>query len=238
MKQIGQIANNIATMSIKPSTDELKPVVNENAANFIDYVFDSLKALFPAWKNAWPTVDIENRTKREWVKAFVENGIKSSKQVKLGIKACRSLETDFIPSVGKFISLCRVTPENLGLPNADEAFKIASFRTKKILHPVLEATIKAVDSYALKIGKVTPKQFEYTYMIMVNRYANGERLTNEVPKAITNGELKGLDAVLQQSENEAKRRVQLQGISTNAIEARRQALAVLGLKDRKQEARA
>lgn len=234
MKQVSQLVNNLPTMSIvQPVNDS-----GEDVAGFVNGVFKQLKSIFPAWGNAWKTDDELDTAKKVWVRSFIENGITSKRQVSLGLKNCRSLKTDFVPSVGKFIDLCRPTPNNLGLPEAEQAFMQASMNPQGNHHPVIIATIRAVDSYALKIGKVTPKQFEYTYMIMVNRYANGETLTKEVPKAITNGELKGLDAVLQQSENEAKRRVQLQGISTNAAEARRQALAVLGLKDRTKEARA
>lgn len=243
MKNITELTDNVLPMSIKPQFVR-EVTVSNDLANYIDSLFNDLKAIFTAWRQAYYDPDpkkvavLEGAAKKQWLIAFAENGIKTQTQVDFGLKNSRKLKTDFLLSVGKFIELCRVTPENLGLPNPEEAYKIASLKTGKALHPVLEATIKAVDSYDLKIGKVTPKQFEYTYMIMINRYANGERLTKEVPKAITHGELKGLDAVLQQSENEAKRRVQLQGISTNAAEARRQALAVLGLKDRTKEARA
>ncbi len=222
-------------MSIIPHHEKPKSM-NENAAKFMDYLFEQLKSIFPAWRTAWPNQEIINRAKREWIKAFVEQGITTTKQVKLGIKSCRNLKTDFIPSVGNFIDLCKPSPEHFGLPHVELAFNQAL--AGGLLHPIIDATVKAVGSYDIRTGTPTNKnlfnRFEYYYQIMIKRYANGEPLLNPVNRAICHGteQPKGLDAVTQSIEQTVKKRIAEQGISLNAIEARQQALAMLGLKDR------
>lgn len=58
--------------------------------------------------------------------AFTENSITTVRQVKLGLQKMRADESDFAPSIGKFISWCRVSAEDMGLPSPDEAYKIAA----------------------------------------------------------------------------------------------------------------
>lgn len=231
MKPISQVIGTMPAMSI---AQPLR-IDSEQIASFVNAVFDQLKSIFPAWSAAWKTQgDIDN-AKKIWIIAFAENGITTKKQVSLGLKACRSLKTDFLPSIGKFIELCKPTPENLGLPDPETAFKTASMRLYKPLHPVLEATIKEVDSYDLRCGRVSFKQFEYVYMNKVNCFANGEPLTKKVNSAITNqsDKPKGLEAINITADQAIEKRIAEQGISKNAKEARAQALAMLGLKDRK-----
>lgn len=52
-------------------------------------------------------------------------GIHRIEQIRFGVERCRGLGTDFAPSVGRFIKLCLPTPEMLGIPPHDVAFREA-----------------------------------------------------------------------------------------------------------------
>jgi hypothetical protein len=91
----------------------------------VNTLFKELQAIFPAWKQAWPDDASLRTAKRSWIKAFMAEGINQLEQIRFGIERCRSLGTDFAPSVGKFIKLCLPTPEMLGIPSHDKAFREA-----------------------------------------------------------------------------------------------------------------
>lgn len=88
----------------------------------VNSLFKELQAIFPAWKQAWPTDEALGAAKRSWVKAFIAEGINQIEQIRIGVKRCRALGTDFAPSVGKFLKLCQSTPEMLGIPSHEKAF--------------------------------------------------------------------------------------------------------------------
>ncbi|MGH8418012.1 MAG: replication protein P [Pseudomonas sp.] len=94
-------------------------------AEVVNALFRELQAIFPAWKQAWPDAETLAAAKRSWIKAFVAEGINQIDQIRYGIQNCRKLGGDFAPSVGKFIKWCQPTPEMLGIPSHDKAFREA-----------------------------------------------------------------------------------------------------------------
>lgn len=97
-------------------------VVNPQAEQLVDILFRNLKQIFPA---ASSTVlrnpSDEAATKRQWILAFAENGITTKEQLAAGMRVARSAETDFWPSVGKFISWCNsCSASQCGLPCLDD----------------------------------------------------------------------------------------------------------------------
>lgn len=100
-------------------------------AEVVNKLFRELMAIFPAWRQAWPDDETLAAAKRTWIKAFVVAEINQIEQIRFGIERCRSLGTDFMPSVGKFIKLCQPTPESMGIPSHDLALREALVN----LHP-------------------------------------------------------------------------------------------------------
>jgi hypothetical protein len=94
-------------------------------AEVVNTLFRELQAIFPAWKQAWPDAATLASAKRSWIKAFMAEGITQLEQIRYGIQNCRRLGGDFAPSVGKFIKWCQPTPEMLGIPSHDVAFREA-----------------------------------------------------------------------------------------------------------------
>ncbi|QHF31201.1 replication protein P [Pseudomonas sp. R32] len=108
-----------------PPTPVMPKTLPPGTVDVVNALFKELQAIFPAWKQAWPTDAALNTSKRSWIKAFIVAEINTLEQIRFGIERCRSLGTDFAPSVGKFIKLCQPTPEMLGIPSHDKAFREA-----------------------------------------------------------------------------------------------------------------
>ncbi|HIF9180973.1 replication protein P [Photobacterium damselae] len=91
--------------------------IDEFAMQNINAIFKDLCAIFPAWRNHLRTSEEFRATRTNFAKGMMENGITSMDQVRRGLTRARQQESDFFPSVGKFISWCR------DLDDWEEAFK-------------------------------------------------------------------------------------------------------------------
>lgn len=95
------------------------------AAKVINTLFRELQVIFTAWRQAWPDDEAVRAAKATWTKAFMAAGINTLEQVRFGVEQCRGLDQDFMPSPGRFIKMCQPTPENMGLPSAQSAYREA-----------------------------------------------------------------------------------------------------------------
>lgn len=120
-------------------------IIDQQAEQIIDQVFIQLALIFPGWKTNWKSDNPENQhemidaVKMQWLKGFVENGVNSFEQIERGFKKARQIESDFLPSCGKFIGWCKPTHDELGIPSQSEALKLC-FRyhnSTKFLHPLI-----------------------------------------------------------------------------------------------------
>lgn len=133
MKSASSIAKHISPVSL-PAQAVRPPVqIDQATASVVNKLFAELKAIFPAWRQAWPDDRAESAAKRSWVIGFMDAGITRIEQIKFGVQQCRREGTDFAPSVGKFVAWCRPTAEMLGLPCEDKAFAEAVRKT----HPAM-----------------------------------------------------------------------------------------------------
>lgn len=83
-------------------------LVDSNAERLVDTLFASLKVIFPAsFSTVLKLPRDEAMAKRQWVAAFIENGIISGHQLSAGMKRARASVSPFWPSPGQFISWCR-----------------------------------------------------------------------------------------------------------------------------------
>ena len=126
MKDLKQLVNNFKPAAVN-SQIQNEVVIDQFAKNIINQVFSQLSIIFPAWKHNWKSDDpsnpdkILNLAKIEWTKAFNENNINTLEQIKYGFAKARKIESDFLPSCGKFISWCTPSPEDMGWPSENEA---------------------------------------------------------------------------------------------------------------------
>ena len=110
--------NNVATISqsaVKNSG------VSDNAMKLIDRMFARLKSIFPAWKNAFDSVETYNETKHVWLEELLKAGLVTPQSLKRGLDLAAKSESPFFPSVGQFIAWCQFEDYHaLGLPTAEE----------------------------------------------------------------------------------------------------------------------
>ncbi|WP_180737843.1 replication protein P [Providencia stuartii] len=116
--------------------------INDHAEKLVDMLFDNLVQIFPAAKHTvFSNKDDISATKRQWVLAFIENGITSVEQLKAGMSIARQQESDFWPSCGKFISWCREgMMQVMGLPTVCEVMaEMNRYSNMEWRYPSVEA---------------------------------------------------------------------------------------------------
>lgn len=93
----------------------------EQVAEIFNDLFSQLRATFPAAMSALRSQEEFNEFRRQWLLAFGENGITSSKQVDAGMRVARRQEKPFLPSPGQFVTWCRDESAIVaGLPTTQE----------------------------------------------------------------------------------------------------------------------
>lgn len=164
--------------------------IDPATAEVVNKLFAELQAIFPAWRQAWPDDRSLAAAKRSWIKGFAAAGINSLEQIRYGLEQCRLSGCDFAPSVGRFIQWCRPTPELLGLPSADAAYRAAC----RIAHPAADRSgvHPAVYHAACETGfyelaslpeEKSRRLFERAYELTVQMIMSGQPL-REIPKAL------------------------------------------------------
>lgn len=163
-----------------PAMPVMPKTLPPGTVDVVNALFKELQAIFPAWKQAWPTDDALDSAKRSWVKAFLVEGINQLEQIRFGVERCRSLGTDFMPSVGRFIKLCQPTAEMLGIPPHDKAFREAlenshpsRFGARSWSHPAVRHAALQCEMHNLgdlipeKAGKVFDRAYDITIRLLM-----------------------------------------------------------------------
>lgn len=113
-------------------TEKPKQQVPEQAAQIFNELFRQLKAAFPALMTSIKDQNDLNELRRQWVLAFIENGITSIEQVNAGMKIARQQATPFLPSPGQFIAWCKQgATRAAGLPDDDELYDMVMDYAKR-----------------------------------------------------------------------------------------------------------
>lgn len=112
---------------------ELAPEVKRATELLINRLFSELRAIYPAWKQAWSSEDLYRRAKASWTQALLDSGIADWGLVERGLRQCRAEPGDFIPSAGKFIERCWPTPAELGAPAPVDAY----WEAQRNCHPAM-----------------------------------------------------------------------------------------------------
>lgn len=166
----------------EPLPAAVQAELNRETAVVINGLFRQLRAIFPAWKQAWPDMPAYKAAKKEWLQAFLEAGLRSLDQLQFGLMGARQSGRDFIPAPGVFIAWCTPTAEMLGLPPLEAAHREAC----RNAHPCLAGKGRwshdAVWHTAKECGfenlnklqaPLSLKLFERNYAITVRRLVEG-----------------------------------------------------------------
>lgn len=179
MKSVASIMQQLPNV---PSTEAAPLKIDSGTVHVINQLFRELMAIFPGWKQAWPDNAAIGAAKASWTKAFMAEKFSRIEQIRFGIEECRKLGVDFPPSSGKFIKLCQPTPEMLGIPPLERAFREAC----RNAHPSMAGQAKwshqAVWHTAKECGfeplnrletSLAMKLFERNYVITCRRMIEG-----------------------------------------------------------------
>lgn len=191
MKDISNVLNNMDLSKQGDHTlqNKVPPIVK----SIVDSLFDQLAFVFPAWKYTWDTEEKIKGAKKEWVKAFFENDINTKEQISNGLKKARKMDSDFLPSCGKFVAWCTPSPEDLGYPNEQQALRdcVAYRNAKKMgmadnARPWLMALCKRVDWWLMNSAssqaehKKAEAHFKAEYLAFINSGYKEPEITSHV----------------------------------------------------------
>ena len=192
MKHIANLIdlNRVKSEKYSAKDDE----ISEETAHVVNLLFRELKAIFPAFRQAWPTDDDFNRAKLNWVKAFKSAGINKIEKLKLGVEKCRMSESPFAPSVGRFISWCNPSAEDIGFPGFEESYRISiriNQQFSEYKHPDdrIQSVIKhAISQLGTMVYRSMPEEkakvaFKTNYDISIKQFLDGE--LKIIPKSIS-----------------------------------------------------
>lgn len=173
----------LSTVKVKP---KIPGVVSDEAAELVNDLFDHLKACKPAWRQSFPDDKALNVAKREWTKAFIENGITSRFMISKGKSMARRTATPFFPSSGEFVSWCRPSAEDVGLPDARDAYKEACNAGQGHVwsHDAVHLAANATGRFELRRtpeGVMFPR-FKKNYEVFCLQVMRGEKLVIGLPK--------------------------------------------------------
>lgn len=207
--------------------------VDNQTAEVVEKIFRQLKAIFPAWKTAWPDERALGSAQRSWTKGFMDAGICDIHQVEFGIKQCRKSGSPFAPSIGQFIQWCTPGPETYGMPTAADAWLEALMGTAS--HEAVRIAANATGLFDLRSAKQEDKamraRFERNYEIVLRRAQANQPLDGKILTGIGHDSQK---TELERAEEYANLRqvklLEVQGIPSAGGAARAQLLARLNIK--------
>ncbi|MCJ8207708.1 replication protein P [Pseudomonas sp. RGM2987] len=226
-----------------PTMPAIPKTLPQGTVGVVNSLFKELQAIFPAWKQAWPTDAALSTAKRSWIKAFIVAEINTLEQIRFGIERCRSLGTDFAPSVGKFIKLCQPTPEMLGIPSHDKAFREAlenahpsrfgnrTWSHEAVRHAALQCEMHNLGDL---IPEKASKVFDRAYDITIRMLMQGKPL-EDIAIGIGHDSQKSEVELAEEYANQRQARLlEIQAIPCSGAVARAQLMAKFGKKIREQ----
>lgn len=229
----------LSTMGNLPPVALVQPKqLPPGTADVVNALFKELQAIFPAWKQAWPDDDSLKAAKRSWIKAFIVAGINQLEQIRYGLQNCRQIGGDFAPSVGKFIKWCQPTPEMLGIPSHDKAFREAlenshpsrfgdrTWSHAAVRHAALQCEVHNLGDL---IPEKASKVFDRAYDITIRRLVQGLPLEDIAIGIGHDGSKAPIECANELTERVAQAQVARMGIPANGQAAREQLLRRLGL---------
>ncbi|RMS14485.1 hypothetical protein ALP72_02110 [Pseudomonas coronafaciens pv. coronafaciens] len=223
--------------NLPPVVPFVKKELPPGTVDVVNALFRELQAIFPAWKQAWPDDAALQAAKRSWIKAFIVAGINSLEQIRYGLQNCRQNGNDFAPSVGKFIKWCQPTPEMLGIPSHDKAFREALLNLHPSRSTSRQWTHEAVRHAALQCemhnladlnSEKASKVFDRAYDITIRMLVQGQALEDIATGIGHDSQKTELELAEEITERVAIELITRQGIPVDAASARALLMARIG----------
>jgi len=164
--------------------------VPSSAVALVNGLFAELQVIFPAWRLAFPTQAALDNAKITWTLALFENGIHHGAQIKAGLRKARASGSPHMPSVGQFMTWCRPSAEDLGLPSVGQAFSMIGLMryqdTRQSVPEVVQAAFNQIKHWDLT--HLTEKElfpiFKSHYQKLIEKVSRGEDISSLCPKAL------------------------------------------------------
>lgn len=156
---------------------------DQETADIINLIFTRFKGFVTALKYNADCITSLDSIKFEYTDALIRNNVRDLSSVIRGINRLSDKGSPFLPSPGEFIALCKATPEDIGAPTVEVAFREACYNSnpssgtsKKWSHPTVKFAWRSIGSWELQQSsrvKTLPVFHNY-YLDAISRYANGE----------------------------------------------------------------
>lgn len=104
----------------------------EQVARIFNELFVQLQAAFPASVSTIREQNKLNEFRKQWMLAFLENGITTMEQVNAGMRHARASESPFWPSPGQFIKWCKDSKMVLGVTIDDVMAEFHRYSKEKV----------------------------------------------------------------------------------------------------------
>jgi hypothetical protein len=178
MKTITEIIDNGVIVRENDNHQTQVGELNQFARQSINAIFKRLAHTFPAFKSTYRTEEERTEVMRVWVKGLIEANISTEEQIRRGMEKARRCDTDFFPSVGKFISWCKPNASELGMPDADSAWSEANRHSHNVLahkwsHPAVYAAGKGC-WFEIRAGSYKKEQYIASYERLIESVSRGE----------------------------------------------------------------
>ncbi|WP_122559730.1 replication protein P [Pseudomonas viridiflava] len=170
----------LAYSAVPAAAVEIDPATRQ----VIDELFLRLRGACGAWRQSWPTEEVMNASKLEWLAEFMRSGINSMDQLRHGMRMVSASKSAFVPSPGVFVSWC-FAPEGLGLPSIEVAYAQALRNSHpglqgrgKWFHPAIYHATAAAGFMSLQTlpRDLGMARFEQKYLDQCRKIWRGEEL--------------------------------------------------------------
>lgn len=187
------ISNLINTASLSVNREERKydatldPHVTEVVSKLFVFFYGICRGFDKQYKDP-KRLNIE---KTQWIMAFMDMGLNTLGKIQLGVKKCRLESPINTPTLGQFLKWCIPTPEELGIPDIQEAYAEACKNSSPYIsdkvwsHEAVHHAWSLCNSYDLSNlpKKNTFPIFERNYDITLKMIMQGEPLKS-IPIAL------------------------------------------------------
>lgn len=119
--------------------------------------------------------EVMTGTARTWAKGLTPVGLAG---IRRGLQCCLQRSDPWPPTLPEFLELCRPTPEEVGLPSVDIAYRAACLGNWR-LHPVVWHAARTVGIWELRREPehMTRPRFLAAYTSLLHRVLAGESLS-------------------------------------------------------------
>jgi len=159
-----------------------------------------LTAIFPGWKSAVKTTEDLNNIKSIWYDEILKQEL-TVEDLQRGIVNARQCDSDFLPSLGKFMSWCQSSK----YPSIDRAWQMACMGTSQhITNPCVAEAVRRTGQYDImnRSERDMKPLFADHYQEVVNEARDGAQFQLPKPqqehKAIEKKEPTEVDKLAQQ----------------------------------------